>query len=39
VVEVHEGVRGPQPLPQFFSRHHLTAPLKQDHQELEGLAV
>src|SRR5262249_17260597 len=37
-IEVHESVRGPKLLAQFFSRDHLTRTLQQQGQDLKGLS-
>ena len=39
VVEVHDGVVTPQPLPHLFAGHQFAGPVQQHHQHLEGLRV
>src|ERR1039458_5047211 len=39
VIEIHERVLVPQPLPHLFARHQLGWPFQKHHQHLEGLRV
>jgi hypothetical protein len=39
VIEIHEGIGGPQLLPQFLARHRLAGTLQQQAKDLEGLLL
>lgn len=39
VVEVNEGIAGPELLPQFFARHHLARAFEQDKEDLKWLLL